>query len=282
MDISRNMVSPGFFSMMRMPILSGREFTEHDDTSAAPVMVVNQALANRYMQGRDPVGQKVRAWGLTFTVVGLAKDSKYRTMNEPPRPFFYVPFLQIYPVKSGYDRGVGFYVRTTGDPRSSMALFRRVVAEVDPAVGVYDASALQEYITASLFAQKMAGRLLSVLGAICLVLAAIGLYSVMAYSVSQRTHEIGIRMALGGQRGNVMGMVVNKGLRLAVAGLLAGLAVSLGVSQVLAGLLVNVSATDPAILASAALFLTLVALLASLLPARRATQVDPLTALHCD
>jgi putative ABC transport system permease protein len=128
----------------------------------------------------------------------------------------------------------------------------------------------------------MAGRLLSVLGLISLVLAAVGLYSVMAYSVSQQTHEIGIRMALGGQRGNVMGMVVGKGLRLAIAGLLAGMAVSVGVSRILAGLLVNVSATDPAILVSAALFLTLVALLASLLPARRATQVDPLTALHCD
>jgi predicted permease len=282
MDISRNMVSPGFFSMMRMPILTGREFTERDDASGAPVMVVNETLAKRYLHGRDPVGQKVRAWGLTFTVVGVVKDSKYRTMHEPPTPFFYVPFLQIYEAKSGYDRGVGFYLRTSGDPASGTALLRRAVEDIDPAVGVYDTSNFQEYITASLFAQKMAGRLLSVLGAICLVLAAIGLYSVMAYSVSQRTHEIGIRMALGGQRGDVMGMVVGKGLRLALAGLLAGLTVSLGVSKILARLLVNVSATDPAILASAAMFLTLVALMASLAPARRATQVDPLTALHCD
>jgi len=215
-------------------------------------------------------------------VVGLVKDSKYRTMNEAPMPFFYVPFLQIYPSKSGYDHGVAFYLRTSGNPASGTALLRRAVSEIDPAVGVYDASALQEYITASLFAQKMAGRLLSVLGLISLALAAIGLYSVMAYSVSQRTHEIGIRMALGGQRRDVMGMIVTKGLRLALAGLLAGLAVSLGASQLLAGMLVNVSAADPKILASAAVFLTLVALLASLLPARRATRVDPLTALHCD
>jgi ABC-type antimicrobial peptide transport system permease subunit len=212
----------------------------------------------------------------------MVKDSKYRTMNEPPTPFFYVPFLQIYPVKSGYDRGVGFYFRTSGDPRNSTAMLRSAVADVDPAVGVYDASALREYITASLFAQKLAGRLLSALGLISLVLAAVGLYSVMAYSVSQRTHEIGIRMALGGQRGNIMGMVMGKGLQLALAGLLAGLAVSAGASRLLAGMLVNVSATDPVILAGAAIFLTLVALLASLLPARRATQVDPLTALHCD
>jgi predicted permease len=282
MGIGRNMVSPGFFRMMRMPLLAGREFTEHDDVNAAPVMVVNETLVRRYLGGRDPIGQRVRAWGLPFTVVGLVKDSKYRTMNEPPTPFFYVPFLQIYPVKSGYDRGVGFYFRTTGDPRSSTAMLRRAVEDVDSAVGVYDASALREYITASLFAQKLAGRLLSALGLISLVLAAVGLYSVMAYSVSQRTHEIGIRMALGGQRGNIMGMVMGKGLRLALTGLLAGLAVSAGVSRLLAGMLVNVSATDPVILAGAAVFLTLVAMLASLLPARRATRVDPLTALHCD
>ena len=282
MDIKRNMVSPGFFQMMRMPILAGREFTEHDDANAAPVMIVNQTLVKRYMRGRNPIGSKIRAWGLTFTVVGLAKDSKYRTMNEQPSAFFYVPFLQIYPIKSGYDRGVGFYVRSSGDTPNATAILRRAVADVDPAVGVYDASALKEYITASLYAQKLAGRLLSVLGLISLALAAVGLYSVMAYSVSQRTHEIGIRMALGGQRGNVMGMVVAKGLRLTMAGLLAGMAVSLGTSQLVAGMLVNISPSDPAILAGAALFLTLVALLASLLPARRATRVDPLTALHCD
>ena len=282
MDIKRNMVSPGFFSMMKMPIVAGREFTEHDDANATPVMVVNQTLVKRYMQGRDPIGRKIRAWGLTFTVVGLVKDSKYRTMNEASMPFFYVPFLQIYPGQSGYDHGVAFYLRTSSDTASATALLQRAVSEVDPAVGVYDASALQEYITASLFAQKMAGRLLSVLGLISLALAAIGLYSVMAYSVSQRTHEIGIRMALGGQRGNVMGMIVTKGLRLALAGLLVGLAVSLSTSRLLAGMLVHVSANDPAILACAAVFLTLVALLASLLPARRATRVDPLTALRCD
>jgi ABC-type antimicrobial peptide transport system permease subunit len=140
--------------------------------------------------------------------------------------------------------------------------------------------AFEDYIGTSVFPQRVAASLLSVLGAIALLLAAVGLYSVMAYSVSQRTHEIGIRMALGGQRSRVMGMVLRKGLALTLIGLAAGLIVALSASQVIASMLLNVSATDPWIFAGASTFLAAIALLASLLPARRATQVDPLVALH--
>jgi putative ABC transport system permease protein len=161
-----------------------------------------------------------------------------------------------------------------------LATLRREVAAIDPDLSGFDALPLVDYIDAPLFGQKTAAGLLSVLGALCLVLAAVGLYSLIAYGVSQRTHEIGIRMALGAQSRDVLGMVVRQGLALTSAGLLGGIAVSLAGARLIAGMLLNVSATDPRIFAGAALFLGLVALLASYLPARRAAKVDPMGALR--
>jgi len=151
---------------------------------------------------------------------------------------------------------------------------------IDPAVGAYNAMAYEDYIGASVFGQKVAARLLSVLGVIALLLAAAGLYSVMAYVVSQRTHEIGVRMALGGQRSSVLGIILRKGMGLTLIGLLAGIAAALSMTQVIASLLLNMSAHDPFVFTAAALFLVSVALLANLAPAHRATRVDPLVALR--
>jgi ABC-type antimicrobial peptide transport system permease subunit len=238
-------------------------------------MIVNEAFAQRFFAGSPPIGRQVRAFGKSFTVVGVMADSKYYSLTESPRPYFYAPFQQL-----GGSRNIAFYIRTQGDPQDAVAAVRREVAAIDPDLSGFDALPLADYIDAPLFGQKTAAGLLTVLGALCLLLAAVGLYSLIAYGVSQRTHEIGIRVALGAQSRDVLGMVVRQGVVLTAAGLVAGIAVSLAGARLIAGMLLNVNATDPWVFAGAALFLGLVALLASYLPARRAARVDPLDALR--
>jgi len=277
MKIYRNVVAPGYFDLLRIPMLDGRDFTEQDDEKSQPVMIVNETFVQHFFGGRNAIGRRVHGWGDWFTIVGVVKNSKYHLPNEAPQPYFYVPFRQIYRA----DLRIAFYVRTAGGPSQALEAMRREVRSMDPSVGVFDAMQLTEYIGASLFPQKIAASLLTILGVIALVLAAVGLYSLMAYSITQRTHEIGIRMALGAQPVDVLGLVVREGMGLTLAGLMAGVAVALAVTRLASGLLVNVSATDPLIFGGAALFLAAVALAASYLPARRATRIDPNDALRC-
>jgi predicted permease len=278
----RNMISPGYFRVMKTPLLAGREFTDSDTRDRAFVAVVNQEFARHYMAGRDPLGVTIRACGQPTIIVGLVRNSKSYSFVEEPRPVLYLPLQQRYGPVGDYDRGIGLFLRSSGEVKFAVPLLRSALKSVDPAVGVYDGMAYEDYIGASVFAQKVAASLLSVLGGISLLLAAMGLYSVMAYSVSQRTHEIGIRMALGGQRGNILGMVLKKGLALALTGIVAGILAALACTQAVASLLLGVSPADPLVFTSAALFLLAIAALATILPARTATQVDPLTALHCE
>jgi predicted permease len=278
--IDRNLVSPGYFHLLKIPILKGHDFGVQDDLKSAPVAIVNEAFVRHFLGNRDPIGMKMRGCGAQVTVIGLAKDSKYYSFVENVRPTIYVPFDQRYGSVGDYDRGIGLYIRAAGEPAQALPVLRHAVSSIDPGVGVYDAMPFEDYMGASVFPQRVAASLLSVLGAIALLLASVGLYSVMAYSVTQRTHEIGIRMALGGQRSRVMSLILRKGLALTLIGLAAGLVAALSISQVVASMLLNVSATDPWTFLCASTFLAAVALLASLFPARRATQVDPLVALH--
>ena len=280
MQLYRNVVAPGYFKVVGIPLRMGRDFTEQDDLvkPVERVMIVNETFARRYFGGGYPIGRRVRGWGEWFTVVGVAKDSKYHRPNEAPQPYFYVPFKQVYRA----DLGIAVYVRTAGDPSQALGTLRHEVRAMDPNVSVYDAMPLTEYISASLFVQKIAAWLLGALGLVALVLAAVGLYSVMAYSITQRTHEIGIRVALGATSGDVLGLVVRQGMGLTVVGLVVGVAAAAAVTRLAAGLLVNVSATDPAIFGGAAAFLAAVALLASCVPAVRATRIDPNRALRWD
>ncbi len=276
MKIYRNLVAPGYFRLMRIGLVEGRDFTALDNEKSAPVMIVSEQFARRFFGGRPAIGRKVHGWGQWFRVVGVAKDSKYHTPNEALKPYFYVPFEQVYRA----DLAIAVYARVAGDPARAVGMVRREIRAMDPNVGLFDAMPLAEFIGASLFGQKVAAVLLSVLGAMALVLAAVGLYSVMAYAVSQRTQEIGIRMALGARPGNVVRMIVGQAMAMASIGLAIGVAAGLVMGRLASGLLVQVSATDPAIFAGATGFLAAVALAASYLPARRATRIDPNHALR--
>jgi len=290
MKVFRNVVSPGYLGLMKIPLVEGRDFTEHDDESAQPVMIVNQTFSRRYFAGANPVGRRVHGWGKWFMVVGEARDSKYHYLGETAVPYFYVPFRQIFRA----DMNLAFYVRTHGNPIAALPALRSKVWEINPNVTVFDAVPLAEYIEASLYPQKVAASLLMVLGGLSMLLAAIGLYSVMAYSVAQRTQEIGIRMALGARPADVLSMVVRQGMMLAVFGLAAGALIALGVTRSLAALsftnsamgsgakLLTGSTADPLIYAGAAAFLCAVAALAAYVPAWRAASIDPMQALRTE
>ncbi len=248
------------------------------DTKNKPVIIVNRTFVQRFFKhGRYAIGRQIHGWGKWFTIVGVVNDTKFFRPNETQRALFYVPFRQVY----REDLPIALYVKSAGNPNDVIANIRREVHSMDAGAGVFAAMPLAEYIEFSLFAQKMAAALLGALGGIALILAAVGLYSVMAYSITQRTQEIGIRMALGAKPGDVIGRVIWQGMRLTAAGLLAGVIVAIALMRLASGMLVNVSATDPLIFAVAAIFLAGIAMAASYLPARRATRIDPNTALRC-
>jgi predicted permease len=292
MSIFRNVISPGYLPLMHIPIVDGRNFTERDneDDKSPAVMIVNQAFVRRFFAGRNPIGTRIHGWGSWFRVVGVAKDSKYHYLGESTPAYFYVPFRQIY----REDMNLAFYVRAKGDPDSVLNMLRTEARNIDPNVTVFDAAPLKEFIGASLYPQKIAASLMSVLGSIALLLAAVGLYSVMAYSVAQRTQEIGVRMALGAQPGHVLRMVIGQGLALTAGGLIAGAVLSISLARAVSSVsftgggmgasarLLGAGANNPLIFVAAAVFLCVVATLASWLPARRAASIDPMKALRTE
>jgi predicted permease len=271
-------VSPGYFDVLKMPLLAGRDFKAEDNPNAPRVMIVNESFARRFFDGRDPVGRRVQIYGQPFTIVGMVKDSKYLSLSEAPQPYFYMSFDQVH-YGSG-ENGVAFYARTDRDASGFLPVLRREMSAIDPNSAGLTAMALSDYISAAWFGPRLASLFLGVLGVIAMLLAGVGLYGVMAYSVSQRTREIGIRMALGARHEGVLRMVMGQGLLLALLGIAAGLAIFLAATPQLAPLLYRVSPRDPVSIAGAALFLIAVAVLASLFPALRATRVDPIIALR--
>ncbi len=276
LKIYRNVISPGYLALLHIPLLDGREFNEQDTRDRQRVMIVNETFARRFFGGANPVGRRVRGWGEWFTVVGLARDTKVHQPQEPATPYFYVPFEQVY----REDLGVSLLVRTTEGDSQAIAVMRREVAALDPNVSLLNASPLDEFIAASLFGQKLAASLLASLGVVALLLAAVGLYSVVSYSVAQRTQELGIRMALGARPVDVLTLVLRQGMTLAGVGLVAGAGAALAVARLASGALVHVSPADPAVFAAAGAFLASIALLACSVPAFRATRFDPNATLH--
>ncbi len=267
-------VSPGYFRALRVPMVAGREFAERDDTTALRVVVINQFFAGRYFAGRDPLGLKLRMWDNEWTVVGVVKDGKYRALNEPPQSFVYVAEPQVG------DRSLVAIVRTSGDPHAIARAADRAAAAVDPLLKPVAAMTMVDYTAAAFAVPRVAATLLAALGAMALLLAALGIYGLMSYSVSQRTREIGVRMALGARSIEVERLFVKQGMRLTAAGLLVGVIGAFAAARVFSSLLVGVTASDLPTYALVAISLAAVALFACWLPARRAARVDPMEALR--
>ncbi len=278
MKIYRNLVAPGYFGLMRIPIVAGRDFTVRDDWDAPPVAIVNETFARRYFGAAGAVGRQFTGWGERLTIVGVVGDTKVHSLSEPGTPYFYVPLRQFY----GPSTGFAVHVRTAGDPLALLPAVRRVVREIDPAVPTDLALTLAQYTDAALFPRRLAAGLGATLAVVAVLLAVFGLYGVLSYSVTQRTREIGVRMALGAARRDVVGLVLRHALGLTLAGLAVGLVAALAAGHLLGGLLLGVGPADPATFVLVAAVLTALSLLAAYLPARRAVHVNPIQALRAE
>jgi predicted permease len=272
--VEYNEVGPEYFVTMGIPLVSGREFTRADDERAALVAVVNETMARRYWRGKDPIGERVQVKGRWMRVVGVAKDSKYQSVRETPKPFFYVPWRQNFSV------GGGLYVRTPLSPETMATALAREVHALDGNLAPYEMITMQEQVDRSTSPQKVAVTLVGVLGGLALLLAAIGLYGVMSYAVSQSARELGLRMALGAEASNVWRLVMSRGLGLVAGGVVLGAAVALGLTRLMGNLLYKVSPRDPLAFGAAFAVMTIAALAACFLPALRATRTDPARALR--
>jgi predicted permease len=260
---------------MGSPLLRGREFSLQDDDQSPGVVIINEAMARRYWPGQDPVGRHVTIGKRqTLEIVGVVATGKYGNLRESPQPFMWRPFLQAY------DPRATVVVQTAGDPKPMLAMVQRAIHELDSNLPVADAETLQQYMAIPLFPAHDTGTLLGAFGLLALALAVVGLSGVIAYSVSQRTQEFGVRMALGGKPSDVLKLVVRQGMVLTLSGVGIGVVVALAVTQVLSSLLYGIRPTDPVTYVAVSVFLTGAALLASYIPARRATKVDPMVALR--
>ncbi len=270
-------VGPGYFHTMGTPLLRGREFSTRDNNTSPGVVIINEAMARRYWAGRDPIGQQVTLpFGKrqTLEIVGVVATGKYRDLREDPQPFMYRPFLQAY------DARATLVVQTAGDPKPAVAVVEREIHTLDVNLPVLDAETMTQYMSIPLFAAHVTGTLLGAFGLLALLLALVGLSGVVAYLVSQRTREIGVHLALGASRNDVLKLVVRQGVRLSLIGMAIGLAGAFVASRVLSSLLYGIRPTDPITFICVSLVLAAVTLIASYLPARRAIAIDPMVALR--
>ena len=271
-----NEVSPDYFATMGIPLRSGREFSRADDENAPRVAIVNQTMVARYWRGQDPIGQRLQVKGNWVQVVGVVKDSKYYSMDEAPRPFFYVPLRQYFSIEPD------IYIRTTQPLQTVQTALIREVRALDPNLAVFEMITLQEQVDRSTSHELVAVALVALFGGLALLLASIGLYGVMSYSVSQSARELGLRMALGAGASNVLGLVLSRGLLLTTTGLIIGVALALLLTRLLGNLLYQVSPRDPLAFAAAFAVMALASAAACFLPAWRATRTDPMRALRAE
>ena len=267
-------VGPKYFATMGIPILRGRDFAPQDSADSQPVVIINEALAQRYWSHGDPIGKRMKIEGKWAIVVAVARTTDYYDLNEPPQPFIYLPIYQFY------SPGVTIHVRTVGDPLGAAGSVEQAIHQLNADLPFFNVATLDKRIQAGSFILRMAGVFVGVFGVLALVVAAVGIYGVVAYRTELRTHEIGIRMALGAQPGVVMRMVLGEGTWLAATGVVIGLVASLGSTRLMSSLLFGVGATDLPTFAGVAVFLALVALVACYFPARRAMRLDPMVALR--
>ena len=271
-----SMVSPGYFDTMGIEIVSGRAIDERDRAGRAGVVIINETMATRYWQGRDPVGGRLRTGDEWLTVVGVARNGKYTSLSEPEVSVMY------FPIHQAYRPDPALLVATTGQAGASLATVRQMVAGLAPDLALFDVRTIEEHMRMSVAIPRMAAMLPGIFGGVALTLAGIGLYGLVAFVVGQRTQEIGVRMALGADRRDILRNVLGQGARLAIAGLVAGGVLAALATPLMSSLLVNVSPTDVMTFAGTGAILLAVALVAAWIPARRAANLDPVQALRAD
>jgi putative ABC transport system permease protein len=277
--VDGSFVTPEYFHLMGITLLRGRLFGDSDDEHAPGVAVINEAMAQTYWPNEDPSGKRLKLsrkatdW---TTVVGIVADARTETLEDGRVPEIYASLYQ----KSAHHLAI--FLRGNLDTAAIPDEVRDLVQAVDPTLPVFGAEMLPETVSASLSTRRFSMEIVALFALTALLLAGLGIYGVISYVVSERAHEIGIRLALGAQRGNVLQMILRQGLHLAIAGSAVGLVGALIVSRLMAGLLYGVKPADPLTFTGVAFLLVGVALLACYLPARRATKVDPIVALRCD
>jgi predicted permease len=271
-------VSPGYFHTMGVPLLKGRYFDEHDTRGAPETVIVDQTLAERFWPNEDPIGKRLQRGSSSSwrTVVGVISDAReYSSEKEPPIAVYF-PFEQYVA------RSMFLVIRTVPDPAKMAPAITAEIQALDPDMPVFDVNTMDQRLHFSLARRRFSLFLLEGFAVIASILAAIGIYGVMSYSVTQRTHEIGVRVALGARPGSILTLVIRQGFVLASIGTVVGLTAALLLTRVISSLLFGVSATDPFTFVAAPLLLAIVSLLASYIPARRAARVDPMVALRCE
>jgi predicted permease len=266
--------TPGFLEALGIPIVAGRAFNDADTADAPSVAIINQQIATRYFEQQDPLGQKISFRGRDRTIVGVAGNTTYSGLGAPADFQIYVPYSQ------GAFPGLHFAIRSMGDPLSLVGAVRSVVRAVDPQARATRISTMEQLLSRSIVQPRFYTLLLAVFGFVALSLAGIGIFGVISYSVSQRTHEIGLRMALGAEGRDVMRLIIAHGLKLTLSGVALGVGGALALTRFLSSLLYGVESSDPTTLTLVSLLLTGVALFACYLPARRGTKVDPMVALR--
>jgi len=271
-----NDISPNFFKTLRIPLLSGREFTDSDRKDTAQVAIVNEAMAKQFWPNENALGKRFHFFGETQLreVVGIVRNTVVNAIGEEPQPLAYLPLTQ------DFSPAVTMQVRTSGKPEPVIATVRTHVQSLDTNVALTNWNTIGELLDQGLWAPRMGAALLAVFGGVALILAVVGVYGVLSYSVTQQTSEIGIRMAMGATTSNVSRLVVKQGMRLAIMGLVLGLVVAFAAMRLLSSLLFGVSPHDPLIFGGVALILATAAVLACYIPARRAANMDPLAALR--
>src|ERR1700722_17351461 len=272
--VEYNEVSPEFFRTMGIPLTAGQEFVAEDDETAALVAVVNETLAEKYWKGRDPIGQRMQVKGRGMTVVGGAKNSKYENVREPAKAFFYVPLRQNFEVSAT------LHIRSSADVRALSAEVGREVKALNPDLAPYELISMEEVVARATASQQAAVKMLAALGGLALLLAAVGLYAVMAYAVSQSARELGLRMALGAGQYDLLRLVMVRGVTLTAVGVAVGAAVAFGLTRLLGDLLYRVSPSDPAAFGLAFVAMMVTAVAACFLPAWRAMRADPMRTLR--
>ncbi len=269
-----NYISPDYFRTMEIPLLAGRDFAWSDTDDSDPVVIINEVMAQRYWAGRSPLGEKVHMSAASRTIIGVVSTIKYSQLNEPPAAMMY------FSVTQSSRQNMTLHVRRTNDPAALTAGIRSIVEDLDPKLPLFGVMTLASFTSTASMQQVLASKMLGAFGVLALLMVSVGLYGVLAFSVGQRTHEIGVRMALGARRPDILRMILWHGFRLILLGTGLGLLGAWALTRLMSSLLFGVEPGDLPTFLLTALLLAGVSLLACYIPARRASRVDPMVALR--